>query len=130
MAALISCSQNRLDHTGLYASVKPSLWRRLNPSLRFVQNESIRLDNQNKFFDTSCGTISQGTYSIVNDTLWLTYTKHEFRNDSLRAFGINGKQPKMAQKPEYFIIVGNKLSQQLLANDSSYVIVRLLKKVK
>lgn len=132
---MISCNQNIRDISGTYKSYRFNLieqvWLQVNNSWYSVGN-TIELNENFTYTQTTCGNIRKGTWVISKDTLLLNVESADWRVDSLREFGFNGKMhPVIPEKPDKYLIKGNKIIQKskYIKKGKEKLIIHKLKKI-
>jgi hypothetical protein len=70
---------------------------------------SLIINGDSTYSEINCGNTINGRWWVNKDTLFLFGKSNEFNNDSLRIHGLNGRQPKIGNKPYFGIIKNNNI---------------------
>lgn len=107
----ISCASKNSVNLGTYKSKDPSLFRKgfyhLTDKI-YLLNISLTLEDSNYTY-TSCGNTIKGIWKSNVDTIFLKALSNEFNNDSLKKFGLNGKQPKIGTGYDTLFVKGKNI---------------------
>ena len=95
---LVSCEKKTIDIIGLYKNDNYSKTEQLLKSIKFdglAVGSELDLKKDSSFVYTTCAIVSNGKWTIKNDSLILNENKIRWRIDSLNKFGYEGQHPEI-----------------------------------
>ena len=123
--------QNPKIKTGIYGCVRPGkfeqAWQRYFHGItRYTVGSELIIGADSTFKYTTCGNILTGTWSAIDDSLFLHVTMNRWRKDSLDRFGFNGTWPEIPPDPIGFKIKTDYLEQikKLNATDKDIEVLK------
>jgi len=111
-----SCSSNKIDVTGNYKSMVPTIDGFFN---NYPTGSAITINNDKSFKREDCAQITKGHWEVKGDSLYLYCDEIRFIIDSLNSNPKFKNGTICGTKPEVFYIDKNVLKRRQINRDGS-----------